>query len=161
MEALKRREMLRSVIDKKQISELINTKFETIDPETSLSDAVAKMRAADLYEIPVVSKKKLVGVLSFGSMVKKRTMVVGMKVKGLMDIPPGITEETTITEAAEQFIAMLEQIDLKSAGAPEADGAISTAAARRHLHELPGDRGGPGALCQLPGLHPRAAAACD
>ncbi|MGD0818052.1 MAG: CBS domain-containing protein [Methanomassiliicoccales archaeon] len=105
LEALKRREMLRSIIDKKQISELINTKFETIDPETSLSDAVAKMKAADLYEIPVVEKKKLVGVLSFGSMIKKRAMVAGMKVKGLMDIPPGITAETTITEAAEQFIA--------------------------------------------------------
>jgi CBS domain-containing protein len=105
LEALKRREMLRSVIDSKQISELINTKFETIDPETSLSDAVAKMKALDLYEIPVVDKKKLVGVLSFGSMIKKRTMVVGMKVKSLMDIPPGITAETTITEVAEQFIA--------------------------------------------------------
>jgi CBS domain-containing protein len=105
LEALKRREMLRSVIDKKHISELINTKFETITPETALSDAVAKMRAADLYEIPVVDKKKLVGVLSFGSMVKKRAMVAGMKVKGMMDIPPGITSETTITEAAEMFIA--------------------------------------------------------
>ena len=105
LEALKRREMLRSVIDKKQISELINTKFETITPETALSDAVAKMRAANLYEIPVVNKKKLVGVLSFGSMVKKRAMVAGMKVKGMMDIPPGITAETTITEAAEMFIA--------------------------------------------------------
>ncbi len=105
MEALKRREMLRSVIDSKQISELINTKFETIDPETSLSDAVAKMRASDLYEIPVVEKKKLVGVLSFSSMIKKRTMVVGMKVKGLMDIPPGITQDMTTTELAEQFIA--------------------------------------------------------
>ena len=105
LEALKRREMLRSVIDKKQISELISTKFETITPETGLSDAVAKMRAFDLYEIAVVDKKKLVGVLSFGSMVKKRAMVAGMKVKGMMDIPPGITAETTITEAAEQFIA--------------------------------------------------------
>ena len=105
LEALKRREMLRSVIDKKQISELINTKFETITPETGLSDAVAQMRAKDLYEIPVVDKKKLVGVLSLGSMVKKRAMVAGMKVKGMMDIPPGITAETTITEAAEQFIA--------------------------------------------------------
>jgi CBS domain-containing protein len=105
LEALKRREMLRSVIDKKQVSELLNTKFETITPETALSDAVAKMRAADLYEIPVVEKKKLVGVLSFGSMVKKRAMVAGMKVKGLMDIPPGITGNTTITEMAEQFIA--------------------------------------------------------
>ncbi len=46
------------------------------------------MRASDLYEIPVVDKKKLVGVLSFGSMVKKRAMVAGMKVKGMMDIPP-------------------------------------------------------------------------
>ena len=80
LEALKRREMLRSVIDKKQISELISTKFETITPETGLSDAVAKMRAFDLYEIAVVDKKKLVGVLSFGSMVKKRAMVAGMKV---------------------------------------------------------------------------------
>ena len=105
LEALKRREMLRSVIDKKQVSELINTKFETITPETGLSDAVAKMRALDLYEIPVVEKKKLVGVLSFGSMVKKRAMVAGMKVKGMMDIPPGITAETSITEVAEQFIA--------------------------------------------------------
>ena len=34
LEALKRREMLRSVIDKKQVSELINTNFDTIKPET-------------------------------------------------------------------------------------------------------------------------------
>ncbi len=105
LEALKRREMLRSVIDTKQISELINKKFETIDPETSLSEAVAKMRANDLYEIPVVQKKKLVGVLSFGSILKKRTMVVGMKVKGLMDIPPGIDQDMSVTELAEHFIA--------------------------------------------------------
>jgi CBS domain-containing protein len=105
VEAMKRREMLRSRIDSNSLEDLVDTDFVTVDPEMALSDVVAKMKSADLHEIPVMDKKKLLGVVSYGTMIRKRNMVVGMKAKNAMDIPPMITTGTPITEVAEQFIA--------------------------------------------------------
>ncbi len=59
IEALKRKEILRSEIDANKLEDLMTTKFATIDPEMALSDVVAKMKKEKLHEIPVVDGKKL------------------------------------------------------------------------------------------------------
>lgn len=105
IEAIKRREMLRSEIDKNDLGELMSTKFMTVDPEMALSDVVAKMKAENLHEIPVVNGKKLLGVVSFGTIIRKKNSVIGQKAKHLMDVPPAIKSSTEITEVAETFIA--------------------------------------------------------
>ncbi len=61
IEALKRKEILRSEIDANKLEDLMTTKFATIDPEMALSDVVAKMKKEKLHEIPVVDGKKLSG----------------------------------------------------------------------------------------------------
>ncbi|OPY31125.1 MAG: inosine 5'-monophosphate dehydrogenase [Methanomassiliicoccales archaeon PtaU1.Bin124] len=105
IEAIKRREMLRSEIDKNNLEDLMSTKFSTVDPEMGLSDVVAKMRAENLHEIPVVNGKKLLGVVSFGTIIRKKNTVIGQKAKHVMEIPPTIKTSTEVTEVAEQFIS--------------------------------------------------------
>ncbi len=106
IEAVKRREVIRSQIDAFDITDLIDKKFVCVDPETAVSEAIAKMRAHDVHEMPVTEKcKKLVGVLSFGRIIRRKNLVTGMKVKSVMDLPPPITTTTPVTRVAEEFIS--------------------------------------------------------
>ncbi len=90
IEALKRKEILRSEIDANKLEDLMTTKFATIDPEMALSDVVAKMKKEKLHEIPVVDGKKLSGVVSFSTLIRKKSVVMGQKAKHVMEIPPKV-----------------------------------------------------------------------
>jgi len=103
---MKAREKLRSVIESYKTEDLMARKFETADPETTISDVVARMRATDLHEIPVVTDgNKLMGVVSYGSLLKRKNLPVSTKAKSVMETPPEIREETAITEVAESIVS--------------------------------------------------------
>ncbi|MBN1110319.1 MAG: CBS domain-containing protein, partial [Methanomassiliicoccales archaeon] len=105
IEGLKKRELLRSLIDSNRVEDLMKTKYETADPEMALSDVVAKMRSSDLHEIPVVDGKRLLGVISYGTVIRKKNLVIGTKARTMMESTPEITLETPITEIAEHFLS--------------------------------------------------------
>ena len=105
IDGMKKRELLRSQIDANKVGDLMRNKFETVDPETALSDAVARMRASDLHEIPVVDGKKLVGVISYGTIIRKKNQVIGTKVRTIMESTPEINLDTPLTEVAEHFLS--------------------------------------------------------
>jgi CBS domain-containing protein len=106
IEAMKKRELLRSQIDSIGLESLMEEKFETVDPEMGLTDVVAKMRAKDLHEMPVTENgKKLLGVVSYRSIIRRKNLVIGTKVKSAMDLPPDVSPDTMITKTAEQFLS--------------------------------------------------------
>lgn len=106
IEAVKKREILGSKIDSMGLENLIEDKFETVDPEMGLSDVVARMRARDLHEMPVTEDgKKLLGVVSYRNIIRRRNLVIGMKSKAIMEQAPVITAETPITEVAEHLLS--------------------------------------------------------
>jgi len=106
IEAVKKREILGSKIDSMGLENLIENKFETVDPEMGLSDVVARMRAKDLHEMPVTEDgKKLLGVVSYRNIIRRRNLVIGMKAKAIMEQAPVVTAETPITEVAEHFLS--------------------------------------------------------
>jgi CBS domain-containing protein len=106
IEAMKKRELLRSQIDSIGLESLMDEKFETVDPEMGLTDVVAKMRAKDLHEMPVTENgKKLLGVVSYRSIIRRKNLVIGTKVKSAMDLPPDMGPETELTRVAEQFLS--------------------------------------------------------
>lgn len=105
IEGLKKRELLRSLIDANYVGDLIRKNFETVDPEMALSDVVAKMKSSDLHEIPVVDGKKLLGVISYGTVIRKKNLVIGTKAKTMVESTPEVTLDTPITEVAEHFLS--------------------------------------------------------
>ena len=105
IEAMKNRELLRSQIDSIKLEKLMETEYSTVDPEMGITDVVAKMRAEDLHEIPVTEKKKLAGVISFGSIIRRKNMVAGMKARAVMEPAPPLTIDTPTTTLAENFLS--------------------------------------------------------
>ena len=105
IEGLKRKELLRSQIDANKVGDLMRTKFETVGPETPLSDVVAKMNSSDLHEIPVVDGKKLLGVISYQTIIRRKNLVLGTKAKTMVEPTPEITLDTPLTEVAEHFLS--------------------------------------------------------
>ncbi|HNX48408.1 MAG TPA: CBS domain-containing protein [Methanomassiliicoccales archaeon] len=105
IEGMKKRELLRSLIDANKVGDLMRKKFETVDPETALSDVVSKMKSSDLHEIPVVDGKKLVGVISYGAVIRKKNLVIGTKAKTMVETTPEINIDTPLTEVAEHFLS--------------------------------------------------------
>ncbi len=106
IEAMKKRELLRSQIDSIGLEGLMDEKFETVDPDMGLTDVVAKMRAKNLHEMPVTENgKKLLGVISYRSIIRRKNLVIGTKVRSAMDLPPDVSPDTVITKVAEQFLS--------------------------------------------------------
>lgn len=106
LETMKAREKLRSVIESYKTEDLMAKQYETADPEMTISDVVARMRAMDLHEIPVVEdRNKLMGIISYGSLLKRKNLPVSTKAKSVMESPPEIKEETAITEVAEKIVS--------------------------------------------------------
>lgn len=106
IEAMKRKELIRSQIDAIKLEDLMDDEFETVDPEMGLTDVVAKLRAKDLHEIAVVENgKKLLGIVSYRSIIRRRNLVIGTKAKAAMDLAPQINPDSSVTEVAELFLS--------------------------------------------------------
>lgn len=105
IEAMKNRELLRSQIDSIKLETLMEKEYSSVDPEMGITDVVAMMRAEDIHEIPVIEKKKLAGVVSFGSIIRRKNMIAGMKARAVMEPAPPLTLDTPTTTLAENFLS--------------------------------------------------------
>jgi CBS domain-containing protein len=105
LEGMKKREMLRSQIDSNDLDGMMDGEFETVDVETPLYDVLAKMKSKDLHEIPVMNGSGLAGVFSFGTLLRRKTIAVNAKAKSVMENPPEIGPEMSLTEVAEHIVS--------------------------------------------------------
>lgn len=105
LEDLKKLSMLRSQIDGISVEEILITKFPTVGSEDRVSDALSKMRQSGFQEIPIVDAGAYTGMVSYGSILKKKNLTMDMKVKNLIRNLPTVTEDTDITKIAEYMVA--------------------------------------------------------
>ena len=102
---MKKREQLRSMVEATKLSDLMSKGFEYVSPEEQLSDVLKKMGQLDLHEIPVsLDGKRLMGVVSYGTLLKRRNLPITTKAGSIAIMPQEITTETLVTEAAEAFM---------------------------------------------------------
>ena len=93
LEDLKKLSMLRSQIDGISVEEILIAKFPTVGSEDRVSDALSKMRQSGFQEIPIVDAGAYTGMVSYGSILKKKNLTMDMKVKNLIRNLPTVTEE--------------------------------------------------------------------
>jgi CBS domain-containing protein/ribosome-associated translation inhibitor RaiA len=74
-------------------------------PEDSLSDVLGKMKKHDVHEIPVVQRRKLVGIVSYNTLTKRRNLPMNTKVERIMVAPPRIAETDSVPEVAEMMMS--------------------------------------------------------
>ena len=74
-------------------------------PEDNLSEVLGKMKRHGVHEVPVVQKKKLVGIVSYNTLAKRRSLPMSTKVERIMVAPPRIGETDSVPEVAEMMMS--------------------------------------------------------
>ncbi len=70
-----------------------------------LSEILAKLKKHDIHELPVVRKNKLVGMVSYDTLIKRRNLPLSTKVEHVMTTPPKLSEDVPITTVAEMLMS--------------------------------------------------------
>lgn len=104
MEDLKKLSMLRSQIDSHDVTELMRTDFETVGPEDGLEDILSIMRSAKVHDIPVVDGNNYLGMVSYGTIMKRKNVSLDTKAKSVMSNYPTIHKATPLTTVAEYMV---------------------------------------------------------
>ena len=77
----------------------------TTTPEENLSTILGKMKENDIHELTVLKKKKVVGLISFDTLIKRRNLPLSTKVENIMIVPPEISANDALTKIAEALMS--------------------------------------------------------
>jgi CBS domain-containing protein len=100
-----RKERLRTEVDSIGLDTLMSESFEAVSPSDTVNAVLKKMKELDIHEVPVTSDgKRLLGVVSYGTLLKRRNLSVDAKANTVMMMPQLVTTATPVTEVAELFI---------------------------------------------------------
>ena len=102
---IQKREQICSRIEAVKLREIMSTDFPYVSPDEHLTDVLKKMGNLDLHEIPVSQDgKRLMGVVSYGTLLKRRNLSTSSKAGSISIMPQEITPDTLVTEVAEAFL---------------------------------------------------------
>ena len=102
---INKKEVLRAKIEGIRLPDLMDREFVTVRPDERLGDVLSRMMELDLHEIPVSRDgKTLDGVVSYGTILRRKNLPIDTKVSSIMVSPPSVSAETPLTEAAEVLL---------------------------------------------------------
>ena len=105
LEDLKKLSMLRSQIDGTSVEKIMSTDFPTIDSESTIANALSVMKDSKYQDLPVVDNGAYVGVVTYSSILRKKSVSLDAKVKNLIRSIQTATVDLEITKIAEMFIS--------------------------------------------------------
>ena len=121
--------MLRSVINSREIEDIMSTEFPKASQEDRISDVTSLMRKTKYYDVPVIDNGEYVGVLSYGTMLKKGNVSLDTKIQKLVSKPPTVSKGMSITDVAEMMISSnSRQLAVLNSGGRKVVGTISRSA---------------------------------
>ena len=97
--------MKRNKVQDLRVSDFMTTDLATVAPDDTIGDALGKMKSQDVHELPVLERKKLVGVVTLRELMRRRSLPPETKVSTVLQVPPEITPDTPLPEAAEKLIS--------------------------------------------------------
>ncbi|MDR0778643.1 MAG: CBS domain-containing protein [Methanomassiliicoccaceae archaeon] len=104
LQDLKKLSMLRSQIDGKGIAKIMNDDFKTVGPDDRVVDALHIMKETGAQDIPVVDNGEYVGSVGYGTLLKKKSVLLDSKVRTVMTGAPSVDKTASITDVAELMI---------------------------------------------------------
>ena len=105
LEDLKKLAILRSQLRGITVQDIMVSEFPTIGPEDRVAEALSKMRESGFQEVPIIENGNYLGVVSYGSILRKGSTAPDTKVKNLVRNLPTVSLETEITKIAEYIVA--------------------------------------------------------
>ena len=92
-------------INELKAKDIMSSEPVVASPEESLSEVLGKMKKHEVHEVPVVQKKRLVGMVSYNTLTKRRSLPMSTKVERIMVAPPRIHETDSVPEVAEMMMS--------------------------------------------------------
>lgn len=99
----KERVSLRHSLVEYTAGEMMEKDVGTVTPDTELSKVLEHMQRYDLHEIPVLDGKKLVGVVSYKDIIKRKNLAIETHAEKIMVSAPALTSGANSIEIAEAF----------------------------------------------------------
>lgn len=104
LQDLKKISMLRSQIESKKIEEIMDSEFPTLKSDDKVSDALNKMRETGYQDIPVMEDGEYIGTISYGAILRKKSVGLDSKVANFVKTPPVARKDSYITDVAELMV---------------------------------------------------------
>ena len=92
-------------IQEMKAKDIMSKKPVTVNCHDELSVVLGKMREHDVHDLPVVDGDKLVGLASYDTFLKRRSIPLTMKVEHFMSFPPKLAKDVSIMEIAELMLS--------------------------------------------------------
>lgn len=96
---------LRTQIDANSVEDIMDRDFPTVGPEDNFSDVLRVMKNSNYQEIPVMDNGNYLGVVSYTSILKKKSANMNNKAKNLTEGVPILNTDDKITVIAEAMTA--------------------------------------------------------
>ena len=97
--------MLRSQIDGISVEQVMTAEFPTVSSDDRISDALSVMRETKYQDIPVVDNGEFMGMVSYASILRKKSVTLDAKVKNFIRQLPSVTSDMQITKIAEMMVS--------------------------------------------------------
>src|SRR6266566_2789201 len=86
-------------------SDYMSTDLVTAAPDDTIGDLLGKMKTKDIHEIPVLDRKRLVGIVTMRELMRRRNSPPSTKASTVLQVGPQVSPEATVPEAAETMIS--------------------------------------------------------
>lgn len=73
----------------------------TVSPKDELSKVLGKMKRYDIQEVPVVDKGRILGLINYHSIIKRRKLPISASAENVMVSPPKIAPSDSLIKTAE------------------------------------------------------------
>src|SRR6266705_2935018 len=93
--------MKRNKVQDLRVSDYMSTDLVTAKPDDAIGDLLGKMKSKDIHEIPVLDRKKLVGIVTMRELMRRRNSPPSTKASTVLQVAP----QATLPEATEKMIS--------------------------------------------------------
>lgn len=97
--------MLRSQIDGISVQKIMSTEFPTVSSDDRIADVLSIMRESKNQDVSVVDGGEYVGMVSYASILRKKSVTLDAKVKNFVKKLPTVTIDMQITKIAEMMVS--------------------------------------------------------
>src|SRR5205809_2248646 len=97
--------MKRNKVQDLRVSDYVSGDLVTAAPDGTIGDLLGKMKTKDVHEIPILDRKKLVGIVTMRELMRRRNSPPATKASTVLQVAPQVSPEATLPEAAEQMIS--------------------------------------------------------
>lgn len=105
LEDLKKLAMLRSQIDGISVATITTADFPTVSSDDRVADVLSVMKETKYQDVPVVDDGAYAGMVSYASILRKKSVTLDAKVKNFVRSLPTVTPDMQITKIAELMVS--------------------------------------------------------